>query len=153
MSWRQEAADQTVADRLGIKVETPVVHLYRVRTSDGQPVTISNDYLAASLLPDQQLSMGPSLYSFLSTVCGIDVKFGVATLEPSYVNEDQASVFGVEAGELCLAVKQVDYDLAERPVSYSVEYHLASASDFHLIRQGPATAGAPHFRSGDSLGA
>lgn len=141
MSWRHEAADETVADRLGIPVGTAVLHLYRVRTSDGLPVTISNDFVAASLLPDQPLSMGPSLYAFLSEVCGIDVKFGVATLEPSLVSNDHAAVFGVDAGELCLTIQQVDYDLSERPVSYSVEYHLASASDFHLVRQGPSIPG------------
>jgi GntR family transcriptional regulator len=150
MSWRHEAADQRVADRLGIQVNAPVVHLYRVRTSDGQPVTISNDYVAASLLPDQPLSLGPSLYSFLSAACGIEVKFGVATLEPSLVSEDQAAVFGVGAGELCLAIEQVDYDLSEHPVSYSVEYHLASASDFHLIRQGPSSLGTRPLHSADT---
>jgi GntR family transcriptional regulator len=37
-----------------------------------------------------------------------------------------------------MVIKQVDYDAAETPVSYSVEYHLASAFDFRLLRQGPA---------------
>ncbi|MGV9862763.1 GntR family transcriptional regulator [Rhodococcus koreensis] len=82
---------------------------------------------------------GPSLYTFLSTLCGVEVKFGVADLEPALVGEEQASVFGVDAGELCLPIKQIDYDLDERPVSHSVEYHLASAFDFQLVRQGLAT--------------
>lgn len=139
MTWKQEEADEHVAGRLGLEVGTPVIHLYRVRTSDGTPVTISDDYFAASLLPPGPLSLGlgPSLYSFLSAVCGIEVKFGVATLEPAFVGEERAPVFGVEASELCLVIKQVDYDLLEHPVSYSVEYHLASAFDFQLVRQGP----------------
>lgn len=37
-----------------------VVHLYRVRTADDTPVTISHDYFVAALAPDEQpLSMGP----------------------------------------------------------------------------------------------
>ena len=144
MSWKQEAADEEIAERLAIDVKTPIIHLYRVRTADDTPVTISHDYFAAALLPDEQpLSLGPSLYAFLSTVCGVEVKFGVANLEPALVDEGQAAVFGVEAGELCLVIKQIDYDLDERPVSYSVEYHLASAFDFQLVRQGPATLSRP----------
>jgi GntR family transcriptional regulator len=142
MSWRQEEADEEVADRLAIEVGTPVVHVFRVRTSDGAPVTISHDYFAASLLPGQQPGLGPSLYSFLSSVCGVDVTFGIATLEPSLVGEEHAAVFGVDGGESCRVIKQVDYDAAERPVSYSVEYHLASAFEFRLVRQGPMYPGA-----------
>ncbi|TQC44688.1 GntR family transcriptional regulator [Rhodococcus sp. WS4] len=144
MSWKQEAADEEIAERLAIDVTTPVVHLYRVRTADDTPVTISHDYFAAALLPDQQpLSLGPSLYTFLSTVCGVEVKFGVANLEPALIDEEQAKTFGVDAGALSLVIKQIDYDLDERPVSYSVEYHLASAFDFQLVRQGPATLSRP----------
>lgn len=142
MSWRQEEADDEVADRLAIEVGTPVIHLYRVRTSDGTAVTISHDYFATALLPEQPPSIGPSLYSFLSTVCGVDVQFGVATLEPRLVGEERAPVFGVDSTELCLAIKQVDYDLTERPVSYSVEYHLASAFDFRIVREGPGASRA-----------
>jgi GntR family transcriptional regulator len=148
MSWRQEEADGEVADRLAIEVGMPVVHVYRVRTSDGAPVTISHDYFAASLLPEQPPGLGSSLYSFLSSVCGIDVTFGIATLEPSLVGEEHAAVFGVDDGELCRVLKQVDYDAAERPVSYSVEYHLASAFEFRLVRQGPMYPGAFSARGG-----
>ncbi|MBC3193392.1 GntR family transcriptional regulator [Pseudonocardia sp. C8] len=141
LSWRQERADRDVADRLGIEIGAPVVHLKRVRTADGAPVTVSHDYFAASLLPDRPITVGPSLYEFLSTVCGVDVAFGVATLEAAFVG-DHAAVFGVAASELCRVIRQVDYDAAEHPVSYSIEYHLASAFEFRLVRQRPASARA-----------
>jgi GntR family transcriptional regulator len=138
MSWRQTEADAEIADRLAIEIGAPIVHLYRVRTSDGERVTVANDYFAASLLPEQPVSLGPSLYTFLSTVCGVDVTFGIATLEPAIAGETYAPVFGVDPTELCLVNRQVDYDASEKPVSYSVEYHLASAFDFKLLRHGPA---------------
>jgi GntR family transcriptional regulator len=141
MSWRQTEADEEIADRLALEVGAPIIHLYRVRTSDGAPVTIEHDYFAVSLLPEQPLSLGPSLYSFLSTVCGVDVTFGIATLEPAVAGETYAPVFGVDSDELCLVIRQVDYDAAERPVSYSVEHHLAKAFDFQLVRQGPMHLG------------
>lgn len=137
MSWRQEAATEEIADNLSIAVGDPVIHLYRVRTSDGAPVTISHDYFSTKLVPEQPISLGPSLYSFLSSVCGVEVKFGVATLEPRTVGAEDAAVFGVDSDDMCLVMRQVDYDLDERPVSYSVEHHLASAFDFQLVRQGP----------------
>jgi DNA-binding GntR family transcriptional regulator len=140
MAWQQEGADEEVADRLAVKVGAPIVHLYRVRTSDGAPVTISHDYFAASLLPEQPFTLGPSLYEFLSTLCGVEVMFGIATLEPAFVGS-RATVFGLDGSELCRVIKQVDYDSAEHPISYSVEYHLASAFEFQLVRQGPLGPG------------
>lgn len=137
MSWQQIPADENIAERLQIAVGDPIIDLYRVRTSDDVPVTVEHDYFPASLLPHETISLGPSLYAFLSDVCGIDVAFGIATLEPAVVGAALAGVFGVPANELCLIIRQVDYDRNENPVSYSVEHHLASAFDFQLIRQGP----------------
>lgn len=141
LSWRQEVADEEIAERLAIDVGAPVIHLYRVRTSDGVPVTVSHDYFAVALLPAQPISLGPSLYAFLSEVCGIEVQFGIATLEPALIGPERAAVLGVDPGALCRVVRQVDYDAAEHPVSYSVEYHLAGAYEFRLVRQGPMAPG------------
>jgi DNA-binding GntR family transcriptional regulator len=137
MSWRQAEADKEIADRLAVEVGTPVVHLYRVRTADGVPVTVEYDYFPVSLLPEEPVSLGPSLYRFLSTVCGVDIAFGIATLEPALAGAAHASVLGVDSNALCLLLRQVDYDAAEQPVSYSVEYHRASALTFQLVRHGP----------------
>lgn len=138
MSWRRTTADAEVADRLGVEIGTPVVHLYRVRTADGAPVTVSHDYFQASLVPEDPINLGPSLYSFLATACGIEIQFGIATLEPVAAGAELAAIFGGSEDEPCLVIRQVDYDISEQPVSYSVEYHLARALTFQLVRQGPA---------------
>lgn len=137
MSWRKVAADDEVADRLGVEVGDPVIRLYRVRTADDLPVTVSYDYFSAALLPEQPINLGASLYSYLSEVCGIDVTFGVATLEPALAGAEHAEALGVASDALCMVIRQVDYDASEQPVSYSVEYHLASALTFQLVRHGP----------------
>ncbi|VEJ59567.1 HTH-type transcriptional repressor yvoA [Arachnia propionica] len=137
MSWRQTRADEVVASKLGLDIGTAVIHLYRVRTADGIPVTIEHDYFADSLIPTHPPNIGPSLYAFLSQTCGVEATHGVASLEPALVGEEDAAVFGVRSDDLCLVIRQVDYDAAGHPVSYSVERHLASAFDFRLLRQGP----------------
>ncbi|MDQ8708077.1 GntR family transcriptional regulator [Streptomyces sp. LHD-70] len=142
MSWRQAEADADIADRLAIEVGAPVVHLHRVRTADGVPVTVSDDYFPAAFLPEETVALGPSLYSFLSTVCGIDVSFGIANLEPAIAGPERAAALRVKSDELCLVIRQVDYDVTEQPVSYSVECHLASELTFQLVRQGPSSAPA-----------
>ncbi|MFK0008933.1 GntR family transcriptional regulator [Paenarthrobacter sp. NPDC090520] len=146
MSWQLSSATDDVASRLGLETGALVVDLYRVRSSDGRPVTVEHDYFPAALLPPNSASLGVSLYAFLSEVCGIHVAFGIAEIEPSEAGEDLAPVFGVASDELVLVIKQVDYDVKESPVSYSEERHLASAFDFRLVREGP-TKGRPSTAS------
>ena len=137
MSWQQTLADPDTAGKLGLKPGAPIIHLHRVRTADGVPVTIEDDFFSDALVPEHPPAIGPSLYAFLSETCGVQATYGVATLEPAHVGETGAQVFGVSKDELCLVIRQVDYDATGRPVSYSVERHLASAYDFRLLRQGP----------------
>lgn len=141
MTWRRTTATREVAERLYLAPDARVVELLRVRTSDGTPVTVEHDYFPVSLLPAEPVSLGPSLYAFLAEVCGVDITFGVATLEPDRAGDEWCTVLGVEPDALCLVIRQVDYDATERPVSYSVERHLAHAFDFQLVRQGPFAGG------------
>ncbi|MDF3311274.1 GntR family transcriptional regulator [Rhodococcus sp. T2V] len=141
MSWRRTKADATVASCLGLEVGAPIVDLYRVRTSDETPVTIEHDYFSADLVPPGPITIGPSLYLFLSDICGTEVVFGVAELEPARAGSEYGAIFGVDPDQLCMVIRQVDYTEAEQPVSYSVEYHLASAFDFQLVRRPASPAG------------
>jgi GntR family transcriptional regulator len=140
LSWRKTAADAEIARRLDLEEGADIFELYRVRTADGVPVTVSYDYLSADLLPDQPALLGPSLYAFLASTCGVEVAFGVADLIPTVADVDIARALEVEPGALCLLMQQVDYDSIERPVSFSVEFHLASAFRFELVRRGPASS-------------
>lgn len=138
LSWQKLSASEEIRNKLGLGEGSEVFQLYRVRAADGIPVTVSYDYLSADIVPGHPALLGPSLYSFLSTVCGIDIAFGVASLTPICADGGTARSLNVDPGALCLMIKQVDYDASERPRSYSIEYHLASAFRFELLRNGPA---------------
>lgn len=139
LAWKNSIATEEIAEKLKLEVGSPIVDIYRVRTSDGRPVTIEHDYFSSDILPQRDFRVGSSLYAFLAEECGIEISFGVAELHPSLLGEDNAKVLEASADSLCLIVKQVDYDVSERPISYSIEYHLADAFDFRLVRQGPGS--------------
>ncbi|KWR70095.1 hypothetical protein RN04_14720 [Arthrobacter sp. W1] len=137
LAWKHSAASEEIAEKLKLEVGSPIVDIYRVRTSDGRPVTIEHDYFSSDILPQSDFRVGSSLYAFLAEECGIEIAFGVAELHPSLLGDEYGKVLEASADSLCLMVKQVDYDADERPISYSIEYHLADAFDFRLLRQGP----------------
>ncbi|MGO7136449.1 GntR family transcriptional regulator [Rhizobium leguminosarum] len=146
-AWQRKPADADVANHLGIEEGTEVLELHRVRTADDVPVTVSYDYLPASIIPSQPVLIGSSLYAFLSAVCGIEIEFGIARLIPSRADEQVSKELEVQHGSLCLTIRQVDHDTTGKPVSYSVEHHLAEAFDFELLRHGPS-ASRKRFESG-----
>jgi len=137
LAWKNSVANAEIAHKLKIEVGSPIIDIYRVRTADGRPVTVEHDYFSRDLLPEKDFKVGSSLYAFLAEECGIEIVFGVAELHPSLLGEEYANVLKSSPDSLCLVVKQVDYDATERPISYSIEHHLADAFDFRLVRQGP----------------
>lgn len=137
MSWKTTTATPIVSEHLKIELGSPIVEIYRVRTSNARPVTIEYNYFSADLLPENDVRMGSSLYSFFAEECGIDITFGIAELIPNLLGEANSKVLGANPSDLCLTVKQVDYDKHENPISFSIEHHLADAFDFRLVRDGP----------------
>lgn len=148
LSWQRRAAGPDVSRRLGLPEGVEVFELFRVRTADGNPVTVSYDYVAVDTIPGQPALLGPSYYSFLSKVCGVEITYGVAELCPVQAEAEIAEHLGVPEGTLCLLLRQVDFDTHNQPKSLSVEYHLASAFHFELLRRGPGGAGAAHWFGG-----
>ena len=137
LAWRRLRASTDVCTRLNIPDGSEVFELFRVRTADGRPVTVSFDYVSTATIPDQPALLGPSFYTFLADVCGVRIRYGVAELIPATADAAIAAHLGTAQGALCLLLRQVDFDEGNKPISYSVEYHLADAFRFELLRSGP----------------
>lgn len=137
LGWRRLRANTDVCKRLNIPDGAEVFELFRVRTADGRPVTVSFDYVSSAVIPDQPALLGPSFYSFLADVCGVRIRYGIAELVPVNASDAIATHLATAEGALCLLLRQVDFDEGNNPISYSVEYHLADAFRFELLRAGP----------------
>jgi GntR family transcriptional regulator len=140
--WRTIEASPEIARQLALPEKSEVVELVRIRTADDKPVLYSFDYLPGDILPDQPAMLGPSLYAFLSEVCGREIEFGEAELIPYAADEDVAKKLEVPIGTLCMHIRQVDFDVDHRPVVFSKEYYVATACKFTVRRQGPPPGGS-----------
>ncbi len=138
---RQISVRPEVAEALQVKKGTPVVVIDRVRTANGRPVVWSLDYLPAALLDQHAISLtdlqSQSLYSFLEEHFAIRITHGVARIRPVAASVEMAARLHVPKGAPLLCLAQTDFDLDERPVLHSVEYHLPDAFVFLVNRRGP----------------
>src|SRR6266508_2319776 len=101
-------ASEVVARHLALVPGTPVVHLERVRTADGEPMALERTHLPAQRLPgleDADLT-DASLYELLERTWGVRV------------TEDEAALLHVSAAQPALLFQRVTRDPAGTPVEY-----------------------------------
>ena len=79
-----------------------------------------------------------SLYECLEEYANIRIVSGMASFSPVQANREIAEKLNIQRNDLLLLIDQVDLDQNQRPVLYSVEYHLTDKFNFIIHRKGPA---------------
>ncbi len=138
---RRDKASAAAAAALQIAEGADVVIVDRVRTASGRSVVWSLDILSAPRLGGEVLEAlhveTQSLYQYLDEQLHIRIVRGVASLSPVSATPDMADKLNVRRGTPLLRITQTDYDAADRPILYSIEYHLPDAFVFVINRRGP----------------
>jgi DNA-binding GntR family transcriptional regulator len=138
ISARAVAADEEVTEALAVEPETSVVEMRRVRTAGRRPAIYSIEYLPADIihLSRDRKALGGSMYRLLTQV-GHPVDHGEATIAPSAADARLAQLLQVPEGSLLQHLRQIDYDDADRPVMFSLEWHVPSVIELSVYRRGP----------------
>jgi GntR family transcriptional regulator len=113
-------ASEVVARHLALVPGTPVVHLERVRTADGEPMALERTHLPAQRLPgleDADLT-DASLYELLERTWGVRVAEADQWASVVRVTEDEAGLLHVSAEQPALLFQRVTRDPAGTPVEY-----------------------------------
>ena len=113
-------ASEVVARHLALVPGTPVVHLERVRTADGEPMALERTHLPAQRLPgleDADLT-DASLYELLERAWGVRVAEADQWASVVRVSEEEAALLHVSAEQPALLFQRVTRDPAGTPVEY-----------------------------------
>ncbi|HEV8163596.1 MAG TPA: GntR family transcriptional regulator [Actinomycetota bacterium] len=113
-------ASEVVARHLALVPGTPVVHLERVRTADGEPMALERTHLPAQRLPgleDADLT-DTSLYELLERKWGVRVAEADQWASVVRVSEEEAALLHVSAEQPALLFQRVTRDPAGTPVEY-----------------------------------
>jgi GntR family transcriptional regulator len=96
-----------------------------------------SDYLHGWMPTTSELD-GFSLYDCLGQYANIRIVSGTAAFSPVQASREIAEKLKVQRSSLLLLIEQVDHDQENRPVLYSLEYHLTDKFNFIIQRKGPA---------------
>ncbi len=137
-------ADPRVAELLDLQAGSPVLHVQKVFTADGNPVILFKNYIPTwvfqghlSLEEVTRPGFTEPFFEFFSEKCRHSVKYLISSIRPEIVgNCDLADIFPSEDPSMpILLVEDVGYDEEERQVFFSIEHLAGIASRFDLVRQ------------------
>ena len=113
-------ASEVVARHLALVPGTPVVHMERVRTADGEPMALERTHLPAQRLPgleDADLT-DASLYELMERRWGVRVAEADQWASVVRVTDEEAALLHVSAEQPALLFQRVTRDPAGTPVEY-----------------------------------
>lgn len=125
-------ADVTNARDLFVEPGTPLVHLERLRTADGEPMCLENVWLPEALVPGLLEEDSPgSLYERLEKA-GAAPQSAEQTVRATVVDTRQAALLNVPPHFPALHVERVTRDGRGRPVERAVSLYRADRYDFRF---------------------
>ncbi|GAB3486407.1 GntR family transcriptional regulator [Nocardiopsis coralliicola] len=108
LSRRTAPAGPHIARTLDVAPGTPVHHIERLRTADGEPMAVERTALPLSLLPgleDAPLT-GRSLYRVLEEEYGVLLDSGEQTIEAGLCDHADAKLLGLAPGSPVLSMQR-----------------------------------------------
>ncbi|WP_017593442.1 GntR family transcriptional regulator [Nocardiopsis potens] len=108
LSRRSAPASPHTARMLDVPPGTPVHHIERLRTADGEPMAVERTMLPLSLLPGlERIALtGRSLYEVLEEEFGILLDSGEQTIEAGLCDPADAKLLGLAPGSPILSMQR-----------------------------------------------
>lgn len=127
-------APANVARQLEIPVETPVVHLRRLRFVKDEPILLVTSYLPHALCPRlEQIDLSNrSLYACLEQTYGLIIARGRRRIGAVAADSEQAHLLGIDPGAPLLSLDSVSYLVDDTPIEYYHAVHRGDRSQFEV---------------------
>lgn len=113
-----------------------ILRIERIRTADEEPVVYCIDKIPEHLLPkDFNFQKEGSLFVALEKQANIEISYAVTDIEPIGYHEKISPILQSPPESSLLVLKQIHYDIADRPVLISVNYFRADKFRFQVLRR------------------
>lgn len=113
-------AGTRISRRLGIGASAEVFHITRLRLADDEPIALEELTVPRTLIPElttQDLE-NHSFYALLSDRCGISMTRSTQTIEPTVLQENEASKLEVAPQLPALLFERVSWGSDGNPVEF-----------------------------------
>lgn len=128
----------TNADMKAFNMENleTILRIERIRTADDEPVVYCIDKIPECFVPkDFNLQKDASLFQTLEQEANIQIAYAVTDIEPIGYHEKISPILHSPPESSLLVLKQVHYDIQDRPILISVNYFRADKFRFQVLRR------------------
>lgn len=134
----KEYISPTNADIKGFKLNSNenILRIERIRTADNEPVVYCIDKVPESVLPkDFNFQDDGSIFQTLEKEANVLITYAIAEIEPIGYHEKISSILHSPPESSLLVLKQIHYDVKDRPVLISINYFRADKFRFQVLRR------------------
>ena len=116
----RQRADDTIAERLGIRPGAPTYCIERLRLVDDLPMAVETSYLSAARFPGliPRLRKASSLYGVLEAAYGVRPVLAEETIETAVASPHEAGLLDTDTGSPMLVLGRHSFDADGEPVEY-----------------------------------
>lgn len=119
-----DLGDAEVASRMWLSKGDRVHVVVRVRTGDGEPLVLEENYLPERLLPGLRgEGLTGGLYALMGERYGLFPAHSRQELEPTVLDPGAAAVLGASPDAPALRVTRLAWDAQGRPIGFARELH------------------------------
>ena len=114
------AADDDLAERLGIRASAKVLRIERLRMANGEPMAIETTHLSQQRFPGLRklLTRYSSLYTALAEEYGVHLAEAEETIETALATPTEAGLLGTDTGLPMLLLSRHSIDADGEPVEW-----------------------------------
>lgn len=125
-------ADSHVAEHLGVPVGSPVLHIKRLRSSDGVPISILENYLPEELTDVDlgQLSRH-GLYQILRTR-GVTIRVAKQRIGARAANATESQLLDLSRGGALLSMERTAYDQSGKAIEWGTHCYRPDLYSFEV---------------------
>lgn len=125
-------ATSEIAEHLGVKLGAPVLHIRRLRLSDGVPISILENYLPEEFTDlDLGLLSRHGLYQLLSAR-GSKIRIAKQSIGARPSTSDEGELLNVSKGVPLLTMERTAFDQSGRAVEWGIHCYRADLYSFEV---------------------
>ena len=137
LDLREEPASEAAMEHLGLQPGSTMAVLERAWLAKDEPIIYSADHFDRGLFAGELTTdkLGPSLIAALESNWGIRLSHTKATISAVDLSPDLRARLGVTVQVPWLLMEQVSYDVRDRPILFSHDYHRGDRIHFRVLRR------------------
>ena len=127
-----------IMNQLKLAKGETVVLIERLITADKEPVIYCKNYFPKTFLIKstfESLDIKRPIFEFLDKFCSKKIHLEIATVQPILLTKKIMKIFKIRNTEPVLLLEETAYDIEQKPVLYSEEYHRTGILKHTLLRK------------------